>query len=310
MIDAYIILIVLFLILLVYLRQRGWLVGGKKLNPEPFEQDSNFMVKRGNDIYDQFYSNIYDYLTLDRIRNKFEIDTITKYAPLTEDSSVLDIGCGIGNTLGDIKNTKKTDNISGLDLSSDMIKKAKSKYPDITFKCGNALNDYSYRPLSFTHILCLYFTIYEIQNKERFFQNTNSWLRPGGFLVVHMVEREKFDFVLPPSNLSPSILWGGGSNNKQLQGQTKIEFAEFTYVSNFTTPNVDKDERCKYMEKFMMTDQPNKTRVHDRILYIPPIKSIVSMATRHNFKIHQIVEMDTCSYDYQYLYFFIKQGRN
>ena len=52
-----------------------------------------------------------------------------------------------------------------------------------------------------THAMCLYFTIYYIQNKRGFFQNVFHWLRPGGYFALHLVNRNMFDPILPPGNL-------------------------------------------------------------------------------------------------------------
>ena len=37
-------------------------------------------------------------------------------------------------------------------------------------------------------------------NKQTFFNNCMDWLMPGGYLIIHLVDREKFDPILPPGN--------------------------------------------------------------------------------------------------------------
>ena len=36
------------------------------------------------------------------------------------------------------------------------------------------------------------YSIYEFQNKKQFFNNCYNWLKPNGYLIIHLVDREKF----------------------------------------------------------------------------------------------------------------------
>ena len=38
-----------------------------------------------------------------------------------------------------------------------------------------------------------YILIYYIEDKKRFIDNCYNWLKPGGYFVVHLVNRDKFD---------------------------------------------------------------------------------------------------------------------
>ena len=49
---------------------------------EAFTQREKYVLKQNNDIYDEFYCDIYDDLVLDEVKNKYEVDEIvriTKY---------------------------------------------------------------------------------------------------------------------------------------------------------------------------------------------------------------------------------------
>ena len=63
---------------------------------------------------------------------------------------------------------------------------------------------------SFTHITCLYFTIYYIKDKTRLFKNCYDWLKPGGYMVLHLVNRNMFDPIL---NLSEKKICMSGENS-------------------------------------------------------------------------------------------------
>ena len=41
--------------------------------------------------------------------------------------------------------------------------------------------------------LMLMMTIYYIENKTAAFHNIYNWLKPGGYMVIHLVDRDKFD---------------------------------------------------------------------------------------------------------------------
>ena len=53
---------------------------------------------------------------------------------ITDDQTVLEIGCGTGETLAKLKGKKKV----GIDFSPKMIEIAKSRYPDLDFRCMSA----------------------------------------------------------------------------------------------------------------------------------------------------------------------------
>ncbi|OQY04667.1 MAG: glycosyl transferase, partial [Bacteroidetes bacterium 4572_117] len=55
---------------------------------------------------------------------------------LTNDQSILDVGCGTGDTLSKLKGGKKV----GIDISPDMINQAKKQHPDIEFRLMDADN--------------------------------------------------------------------------------------------------------------------------------------------------------------------------
>lgn len=67
-----------------------------------------------------------------------KVNTILDYANIKEGMDVLDVGCGTGILVEDYK-TRKVNSITGLDISDEMIKLAKQKYPDVKFVCGHAL---------------------------------------------------------------------------------------------------------------------------------------------------------------------------
>lgn len=266
---------------------------------EGFNNDNeNFVYKKNTEVYDDFYADIYDYLVYNKIKNEYEIGSITNDAQLSEKSIILDIGCGTGHHVNELMS--KNIDVMGIDISPSMINKSKQNYPNIKnkFMVGNALDQHLFRENSFTHILCFYFTIYYMENKMKFFYNCMDWLMPGGFLIVHLVDKYKFDPILPPGN--PLYVVSPQKYAKDRITHTKITFNDFVYNSNFKL----EDNIAVFEEKFKYND--GKVRKQEQRLYMDDISSIINMAQDAGFLIQGKINMVGCAYEHQYLYIFAK----
>ena len=196
---------------------------------EGFEQMDTFLIKSGSDIYDDFYADIYDYLVFNNLKDDYEVGYIMNSVSPSSQSKILDIGCGTGHHVSSL-GSKGLD-VLGIDISPSMIKKAKTNFPDYKFTVGDALNNHLFESNSFTHILCMYFTIYYFKDKAQFFNNCFKWLMPGGYLIVHLVEREHFDPILPPGN--PLLYISPQRYAKERITSTKVKFTDFSYSADF-----------------------------------------------------------------------------
>jgi ubiquinone/menaquinone biosynthesis C-methylase UbiE len=271
---------------------------GNKLN-EGFQQNDQFLFKTGNDVYDDFYANVYDFLVYNNYKDDYEIGEIISKTTPTSSSKILDIGCGTGNQVANF--AEKNFNILGIDVSPSMIKKAKEKYPEYKFKIADALNDGIFVSNSFTHITCLYFTAYYFQNKQLLFENIYKWLMPGGYLIVHLVDRKMFDPILPPGN--PLLMISPQRYAKERITTTKVKFDGFSYNAKF---DLDESQNiAKFNEKFRM-DDGSKSRKNEHILYMPEKEEIINEIQNIGFISKGIVDLIHCQYEYQYLYIFSK----
>lgn len=260
---------------------------------------SKFLFKQGTAIYDDFYADIYDYLVFNNIKNDYEVGIIVNSTVPSEKSVIADIGCGTGHQVNDLK--AKNLEVVGVDISPSMVKKAKSNYPDYAknFMVGDGLDSSLFRDNSLTHILCLYFTIYYMKDKMRFFYNCMDWLMPGGYLIVHLVDKYKFDPILPPGN--PLYIVSPQKYSKERITKTKITFNEFVYDSNF---KFDDNDVAIFDEKFKFND--GRIRKQEQVLYMEDLPTIVNMAQEAGFLVHAKIDMVKCAYEYQYLYVFVK----
>ena len=258
---------------------------------------SKFEFKEGNGVYDDFYADIYDYLVFNPMKNEFEVSEILKSTSPNAQSVIADIGCGTGHHVHHLADEQHL-NVTGVDLSPAMVAKAREKYPSLQYKVGDAMDARLFQDQSLTHVTCLYFTLYYMKDKLRFFNHCHSWLMPGGYLVVHLADREKFDPILPPGN--PLYIVSPQKYAKERITKTKITFNDFVYESNFDLTK----EVATFHEKFKFKD--GTMRKHAQTLYMEDTSTIVNYALEAGFTLHAKIDMVKCAYENQYLYVFVK----
>jgi len=265
---------------------------------EGMVNDFKVLFKKGDAVYDDFYANIYDYLVFSSIRNDYEVGIVMNAGNPIASSVIADIGCGTGHQVDKLRLNNL--NVIGIDKSPSMVELAKKNYPLGNFMVGDALNNGLFKMNSLTHILCLYFTIYYMKDKQLFFNNAMDWLMPGGFLIVHLVDREHFDPILPPGN--PLYIVSPQKYAKERITNTKVTFNDFVYTSNF---NLDADnDIATFDEKFKFND--GKVRKQQQVLYMEDTSAIVNMAQNSGFILQAKANMVKCGYESQYLYVFVK----
>lgn len=267
-----------------------------KSRKEGFEQTDKFMFKTDSDIYDDFYSDIYDQLVFNNLKDDYEIGQIINSTKPTKESIILDVGSGTGHHV-ELLN-KKGFKAIGLDNSHSMIEKAKENYPTYDFVEGDVLNAVQFQPQSFTHIMCLYFTLYYIKDKMQFFNNCMNWLMPGGSLVIHIVDRDMFDPILPPAN--PLLMLTPQRYAKERITKSNINFQDFKYSANFELDN--KKNAAKFVEKFKNKETGKIFRKHEHKMYMESEKDILAMAKQSGFIMLGKIDLIKIGYEYQYLY--------
>ena len=73
------------------------IVNKSAIYKEGFVQREKYILKQGSEIYDGFYSSIYDELVYDNVKNDFEVGELKRLVKPTQRSRVLDIGSGNGH---------------------------------------------------------------------------------------------------------------------------------------------------------------------------------------------------------------------
>jgi len=241
---------------------------------EGFSDSSNdYSTKYNNNAYDDYYCSIYDELLLNRKRNTCEIDEIVKYTNLNDntDSVILDIGSGTGHHVN-LFTEKGFNDVMGIDISPSMVNIASDNYPDNAYIVGNAMTESTFKSHTFSHITCMYMTIYCMKNKLQFFKNCAKWLKPNGYLVIHLINRDNFV---------------KNGNADQLQ------FSNFTYSTKL------KLNKQNNTISVIETIKNNGIRKNKHTLYAEPQNNILTQAVNSGFEIDN--QLRTCGQT-QYLY--------
>jgi SAM-dependent methyltransferase len=245
-----------------------------QIGKEGFEQKEKFILKHNENIYDNFYVEIYDKLHKPDIYLDDLIDFVHSNTQSSQESIFLDIGSGTG----DLVNKLKTNGhyAYGIDKSNAMVQKCEEKFPDNEYKCANANDPLVFEKSTFSHIFCVNKTIYEIENKSQFFNNCYFWLKPGGYLILHLVEPSKFDTTIPAGK---SYISNPQKYSKTRITDTYIDFIDFNYSAKY---DFKKDNIVVVKETF--TDATtNNIRQNELTLFMEPIENILKISKINGF---------------------------
>jgi trans-aconitate methyltransferase len=161
-------------------------------------------MKWNSKLYDNKHSFVAEY-------GKSMIDLVN----VEEDQKILDLGCGTGIITNEL--AKEGATVIGIDSSIDMIKKAKSNYPNLNFQVGDATN------LCFQNYFDTIFSnavFHWIPNQKKLLCSIYNSLKDNGKLICEF-----------------------GAKNNVFQIQTAFEKAlkqkGYSYSSEFYFPSKD-----------------------------------------------------------------------
>lgn len=268
-------------------------------NPEGPEGD---MVVLGNEhLYDEFYAKIYDTIVDGGTRQEYETNLTLTWAkgfrPEEKTIEVLDIGCGTG---GDISKFRKAGvgKAVGLDASDAMVATARTRVPKGDFRVGEAEQIGLFAAGEFNLITMYYFTFYYLRDRDQVFKNMFHWLQPGGCLVIHLVNREKFDPILEAA--SPFVAFSVQKYSKERVTRSKVAFDKFEYEADFTLEG----ENAEFREEFKFKTGKQRRQVHH--LRMPKMEAVVAEAEANGFVFKQFMDLTTVGYEYQYIFCFVR----
>lgn len=263
---------------------------------EGFEetQKEKYITLKDNDMYDNFYSQVYDDLLFDDFKNNFEISEIIGITKPPKGSYILDIGSGTGHHVAAYD--KMGYKGAGIDLSQAMVNKSKKNFPKSNYIHGNIMNSDIVHAGSIDLITSLFFTTYYIKDKRSFFTNCHNWLKKNGYLAIHLVDRNKFDPIITAAD--PLTVISAQSYAKERITSSVVKFNTHDYKANFV---LDNNKEATMHETFK-EKKTGKLRKHEHKLYMPTQNEALSYAKDVGFKLVKVIDMTKTQMVNQYIY--------
>lgn len=143
--------------------------------------------------------------------------------------------------------------------------------------------------------------MYYIKNKLQLIRNCYNWLQPGGYFVLHLVNKEMFDPII--NSADPLTMVSAQKYAKKRITSSKVKFKGFTYKANF---NYKKGDKMAYFEENMKDDKSGNIRSNKHTLYMETQKHILSLVKSVGFIMKGKIDLVQCMHEYQYLYVLYK----
>ncbi len=272
---------------------------GKSIFNEGFTQNGRFVLKHNTDIYDDFYVNIYESVHPPVERTSYELKTICSITQASEKSVFLDVGSGTGYLVNEL--TDLGFQSYGIDKSKTMVDYSEQKYKNAVVKCGDVLDSMAYEKSTFSHILCLYFTIYEIPDKSLFFKNCYFWLQPGGYLILHLVDGEKYNPIKKTKDMRP---YEQTTSKNEISAD--YDYTDFKYKTTYSQSG--QSGQSSMVKQITITEtftdvQTEKIRQNELVLHMDTVDNIINLAKKYGFIPHGRIDLSKENGDkYQYIY--------
>ncbi len=288
---------------------------GSSGNLEGFEQESRFILKQNDQVFeDPFYVGIYDELFYKKLYNSYEVGIILNEIHPTSKDVIIEIGSKTGSYTSSFQQSCGC-NVIGLDTSKAMVEYASKKYPDCKFMHGNPLDFMSFSSEYATAILLLDFAIYYIKDRRTLFYNCYHWLKPGGYLILHLVNRHMFDPIVPAAK--PFTLVSPQSVAKKRITTSDVVFKNFDYKSKFEFDEGEKNDNdndngapAKSNDSVTiietMKDRRGNVRKNIRSLRMSGQKIIIGEAKDAGFTMLGQYDLIKSQREYQYIYILYK----
>ena len=121
-----------------------------------------------------------DYDQARRTEANLELDLIIRR--LEQGARVLDIGCGAGVPI--TKTLAERSSVTGVDISSEMIRRARINVPEASFIHGDIMT-MKFPPEEFNAV-CSFYAVFHLPREEHpeLFKRIHEWLKPGGYLLA------------------------------------------------------------------------------------------------------------------------------
>lgn len=258
------------------------------------------------ELYDSFYASVYDQLTQGSVRTQAEIGMMlhewTKKGEDLKTFEVLDAGCGTGIAVVALAKMG-VKRVVGIDNAKPMLQQAmsvtvpnanlsKEQKDAIRWQDADLLDPSASGGGVFTHAFLQYFTVYYFTDKESVFRNLHFWVKPGGRLVISVVNKHKFDPML-----ESSAPWLGFSLQKYSDKRvikSEVVFNKFKYTGEFDL----QDPLAEFRETFRFRD--GRVRRQRHTLKMEDMNEIVGMAKVAGWEYIGFTDLTGIGFEYAY----------
>ena len=150
---------------------------------DPHESPDSEMDAEFVDLYEIIYRDFMDV--------NYDVDIVRKNAPITTDSTIAVMGCGVGKLCKRLKDVTK--NVIGVDWSEMMLKKAQKDTPHIKYIRGNLCKEKILPADTYSHIFIDERTLYynNEDGMKRIIENCFTWLKKDAYLIVPIYNPER-----------------------------------------------------------------------------------------------------------------------
>jgi len=270
---------------------------------EGFTQNEPFVLKRDDKCYDDFYTQIYDEIFNTEKRVHWELYKVLKMThPSTNDSVFLYVGSKTGYGVYEL--IEAGYKAYGVEKCPKMIEYSEHHYPNASIIEGDVEQPLLFDRGSFTHIMCTDFMIYKMKNKKQFLKNCLQWLKPNGYIILHLVERNRFSVVSPTHDEQRDFDRMVKEPNTQVL-QSKTVFQDYVYLQQYHIPvNIDEINQIVFRETFTDRTTTN-VRQNEQTLYMENIRIILEMAKSLGYLFHSKTTLKKYNdEEHQYMYIF------
>jgi SAM-dependent methyltransferase len=268
----------------------------RKNTTEPMTNFGKTTVRYDADIYDGVYADIYDVINYDSNRVEREIGYVTNSTTVVDAMRVLDVGSGAGHHVGALV-VNGVDAL-GIDRSAAMIAKARKTYPAANFRQGDCGEAIMFAPGTFTHVLCLGSTIYEIKDKRHFMDNVYNWLRPGGYFVLQLTDEEQ----------AKQVAYGAGPSMKRPRGPGRGH-----RVSRLSLPGMEYNAISKrgmtgscWVKEAIKDKKTGEVRHNERRWKCIGRDKLVKFASQSGFTVKAMYRLADVGYPHEYVYLLVR----
>jgi SAM-dependent methyltransferase len=309
--------IILFTILILLLANYAYCIFYDRIIQRDIHEVEGFedeMSSNGwqEDPYDKFYATVYNKIFQhDKLVQAEAAIALQEWSKENKKDKlrILDVCCGTGvATCLFVK--QGVQQATGLDKSVAMLNYAKDvimpattlteeQKQRIDWRNGDAYGPMACQAYEFTHACMFFFSIYYFKELDVLFKNLAFWVKPGGGLIIEVVNKHKFEPV--PDVANPWIAVSPQKHTKERITTSKAVFDKFDYDTEF----VLEGDNAEFKETFKFSD--GKVRRQKHILYMPSITKIVSAATEQGWKYDKFMDLQFLGFNYGYLLFFTRK---